>query len=69
MAEIFVSKVRPIGSSLGVIIPKEIIDEEKLEAGEKVQVSILKRNFKAIDELFGTMKGAKAFERDRRIRI
>ena len=69
MGEVFVSKVRPIGTSLGIIIPKQVIQEEKLEAGKEVQVSIIKKDFRLLERLFGTMKGAKPFERDRRDRI
>ena len=68
MADVFVSKVRPVGTSLGIIIPKEIVREERLKPGKEVRLSIVHRNFKLLDGLMGTMKGAKSFERDRRDR-
>ena len=69
MAEVFVSKVRPLGSSLGIIIPKKIIEEENLESGKEIQVTIVRKNFKAIEKLIGSMKGAKPFVRDRVDRV
>lgn len=67
--EVFVSKIRPIGSSYGLIIPKEIVEEEKLDFGSTVKVGIIKQNLKLLDSLIGTMKGAKPFVRDRRDRV
>ena len=64
--DVFVSKIRPIGSSYGLIIPKEVVEEEKLEFGNTVKVGIIKQNLKLLDKLAGTIKGATPFERDRR---
>lgn len=70
MSEVFVSKVRPIGSSLGVIIPNKVIDAQNLKPGQNVTVSIIKPNFALLDKMFGSMKGVKEpFVRDRRDRI
>lgn len=69
MAEVFVSKVRPLGTSLGLIIPNKVVSEEKLEPGEEIKVSIIKSDFKALEALFGSMKGAKPFKRDKKDRI
>jgi antitoxin component of MazEF toxin-antitoxin module len=69
MSTVFESKVRPIGSSLGVIIPSEIITQQRLSPGNKVEVAILKRDFRLIRKLMGSMKGAKPFVRDRQDRF
>ena len=69
MAEVFVSKVRPIGSSLGVLIPKEVVEAEGLMPGKEVNVSVFTPDFKALEKLFGSVKNAKPFERDRRDRV
>lgn len=69
MADVFVSKVRPIGSSLGIIIPSEVVKNEHLQEGKEVRVSIVKRDFAALEKLFGSAKGAGPFERDHRERV
>lgn len=66
--QVFVSKVRPLGSSLGVIIPSEVIKEANLSSGSEVHVSILQPDFTALDRAIGSMRGAKPFVRDRRDR-
>ncbi|MBI2141764.1 AbrB/MazE/SpoVT family DNA-binding domain-containing protein [Candidatus Woesearchaeota archaeon] len=70
MAEMFKAKVRKVGTSFGVLIPMEIITKERIKEGEEVQLSLLKeRKLEAIRKLFGSMKGAKPFERDREDRL
>ncbi len=66
--QVFVSKVRPLGSSLGVIIPREVIKEANLSSGSEVHVSILQPDYSALDSAIGSMRGAKPFVRDRRDR-
>jgi hypothetical protein len=63
---LFTAKIRRIGTSFGIIIPKKVIKEQKLREGDGVQVSILKK--KNIDDVFmgfGVARGAKSFKRDR----
>lgn len=43
------------GSSLGVIIPKEVVEKEHIKEGQKIDFLILKDN-KALRETFGTLK-------------
>jgi len=64
MAEIFETKVRSVGTSLGVLIPIEIARKEKLKEGQKIEISILKKNLKLLKESFGIAKGTTNFERD-----
>ncbi|MEM5773241.1 MAG: hypothetical protein QXL86_03415 [Candidatus Aenigmatarchaeota archaeon] len=68
MVETFKAKVRSVGTSLGILIPKEIAEKEKVKEGEIIQVSILKPNLKEVMKLFGTAKGASKFERDHKDR-
>ena len=66
MSELFTAKIRKVGTSLGVLIPKEIVKEEKLREGQKIELSLLKRRrIEEVLKLFGTAKGAMPFERDR----
>jgi hypothetical protein len=66
--QVFVSKVRPLGSSLGVIIPKEILKEANLSEGSEIRLNIVNTDYSALDRLMGSMRGAKPFVRDRRDR-
>lgn len=70
LPETFKTKVRRVGTSLGLLIPKEIAEREGIKEGEEVQVGLLKKNrLKLIEEAFGIAKGAKPFERDRTDRL
>lgn len=69
MSMVFVSKLRPIGSSACVIVPKEVLEQEGLKMGEELTLSIVSRDFSRLEKLFGSAKGAKPFVRDRRDRI
>ncbi|MBI5224851.1 hypothetical protein HY989_03190 [Candidatus Micrarchaeota archaeon] len=68
MAEIFISKIRPIGTSLGIIIPNEILKEEKLVSGNDVKFTIIKQDFKLLERMFGSAKNAKEFSREKQDR-
>lgn len=70
MGKLFSVKVRSVGTSLGVLIPKEIIVEENIKEGEHIEISIMKKNLRLLKEAFGSAKGAKLkFERNHRDRI
>ena len=69
VADVFVSKVRPVGSSLGIIIPKQVVENENLEAGKEVRVSIIRPDFKKIERLIGTVVEKEPFKRDRQDRV
>lgn len=61
----FTAKVRPIGTSLGILLPKEIAKESKIKKGERIEVSILKRDLRLLRKAFGIAKGTSKFERER----
>ena len=69
MSEVFKSKVRSIGTSLGVLIPKEIVKGESIKEGEEIEIGILRKNLKLINEAFGIDEGTKKFEREHRDRF
>lgn len=64
METIFKAKVRRIGSSLGVLIPKQMIENKKIKEGEEIELSLLKRRKELISKAFGIAKGAGPFERE-----
>ncbi|MDE1870911.1 MAG: AbrB/MazE/SpoVT family DNA-binding domain-containing protein [Candidatus Micrarchaeota archaeon] len=64
MDTIFKGKIRRIGTSLGVLIPKQLIKDEKIKEGEEVEIALLKRKKHLIAKAFGVTKGSKPFVRD-----
>ena len=70
MEEIFKTKVRMVGTSFGVLIPKKLVDENKIKLGEEIEVALLKRaKIESIEQSFGITKGAKGFVRDNQDRV
>ncbi len=70
MPELFKAKVRRVGTSLGVLIPKELAKKAKIKEGEEIEIGLLKRrSLEDVLKLVGTAKGAKPFERDRTDRV
>ncbi len=63
METLFKVKIRKIGTSLGVLIPKQLIANKSIKEGEEVEVSILKKRKDLIAKAFGIAKGAGHFER------
>lgn len=68
MAKTFKAKVRNVGTSLGILIPKDVAEEERVKKGEEIEVSILRRNMSNVMKLFGSAKGAAEFKRDHKER-
>ena len=64
VSETFKTKVRNVGTSLGLLIPKEVVNEENLMEGQEIEVSILNKNHKFIKESFGIAKGTSKFKRE-----
>ena len=70
MPETFTVKVRKVGTSLGVLIPKGIVEMEQIKEGEEIEVSLIKKKvLKDVLELFGTARPSGHFERERVERI
>ncbi|MFH1391731.1 MAG: hypothetical protein ABIH20_05455 [Candidatus Diapherotrites archaeon] len=65
----FEVKIRQVGTSLGVLIPKEVIQEGKIKKNETVKIAIIKKDLVAIDRAFGSAKNAKPFKRDHNDRV
>ena len=53
-----ISKTRKWGSSLGVIIPKQVVKELKLRENEEIAIEITKKD-NPLKELFGSGKFSK----------
>ena len=61
--QVFESKVRKVGTSLGVLIPSEGAAKSRIKEGEKIKVAIIKKDLALIDRMFGSVK-AGAFRRE-----
>jgi len=46
--------LKPWGSSLGVVVPKEVVHAEHLHRGEEVIIEIRKKH--SLKEIFGSLK-------------
>jgi len=71
MSEEFEAKVRMVGTSLGVLIPKEVVKQENLKPGENVEVILVKRNVNRQDLLekaLGMARGLGPFHREHKDR-
>ncbi len=67
---LFKAKVRNVGTSLGILIPIEVVKEKKIKEGQNIEVSILRKDLKLIRKSFGIAKNAKfEFGRDREDRL
>ena len=67
MVEVFETKIRKIGNSLGILIPSKVIEEIDAHDGDIVHVAIPKIDIKNRNEkllnLAGIDKGRKSFIR------
>ena len=66
--EFIEAKIRRVGTSFGVLIPKKILKKSGLKCGEKVQIALVKKNLALIESAFGSAK-AKAFRREHYDRV
>ena len=56
MAQMIKGKLKKWGNSFGVVIPKEIVDSQKLKENEEVEILIIKKNRNILKESFGILK-------------
>jgi antitoxin component of MazEF toxin-antitoxin module len=50
------TKVKKWGNSLGIIIPKTIIDKEKLKENNEIIITIQPKRFTTVRDIFGILK-------------
>ncbi|MFH1588935.1 MAG: hypothetical protein ABIA76_06385 [Candidatus Diapherotrites archaeon] len=65
---VFESKIRMVGTSFGLLIPKDVVLEESIKKNQTVKVAILKRDLSLLDKSFGSVK-TKPFKRDHSDRV
>ena len=59
MSDAFVTKIRKIGSSAGIIIPRKVLEKINVDEGDEVVVQEIKKM--SVDDVFGMWKGARSF--------
>ncbi len=64
---VFESKVRQVGTSFGVLIPKKVIKEDKIKKNQEVKVAIIMKDFELLEKEFGSVK-TRAFRRSHKDR-
>lgn len=50
------TRVRKWGHSLGLVLPKEIVDQERIKPDQKIKILIIKEN-DAVRKTFGILRG------------
>ena len=56
------AKTKKWGSSLGVIIPKEIVKKERLQEGQEIRIEIISRKKTTGEDIFGKLKFKKPIQ-------
>jgi antitoxin component of MazEF toxin-antitoxin module len=71
MSRVLTARVRKVGNSLAVIIPKELLDEAGAGEGDSVSLSLAiptSRRDSVIESVAGLDRGKRAFKREKRDR-
>ena len=72
MSKVFEGKVRRLGNSMAVIIPKEVVEEAGAREGDIVKLSLpipKARREEVLKKLAGIDSGAEPFTREKRDRF
>ena len=56
------TKTKKWGSSLGIIIPKEIVREERIQEGQEIRIDILSKKKTTGADIFGKLKFKKPIQ-------
>ena len=71
MSRVLTRRIRKVGNSLAVIIPRELLDEAGAREGDRVSLSLAiptSRRDSVIEAIAGLDKGKKAFKREKKDR-
>ena len=56
------TETRKWGSSLGLVIPRKIVKEERIQAGQKIRIDILTKKKTTGADIFGKLKFKKPIQ-------
>lgn len=63
--QVFSAKLRRIGTSFGVLIPKKLIKGKRFKIGDEIEIILLKKQrIDLIERAFGSARGARPFKRE-----
>lgn len=69
MTDVLKAKLRKIGGSVGILIPQERLEALDVAVGDEIEVALLRhRDEKQVQKMFGIVKHAKPFVRDKTMR-
>jgi antitoxin component of MazEF toxin-antitoxin module len=66
--ELFVARLRRVGNSLSVLVPKRALEELRVGEGDQVEVALLhtpERRRRDLESALGSLPGLGPFERER----
>jgi antitoxin component of MazEF toxin-antitoxin module len=61
--EVFEAKPKAWGNSLGITIPKELLQKEGINTNEKIRVAIMGNKKVNLNEVFGSLKRKKSIDK------
>ncbi len=53
------AKAKKWGSSIGIIIPKDVVEKQKIKEGQKIEIILRKPSDVDMDKIFGSLRGWK----------
>ena len=56
------TKTKKWGSSIGIIIPKKIVREERIQEGQNIRIDILTKKKTTGEDIFGKLKFKKPIQ-------
>lgn len=71
MSKVLIGRIRKVGNSLAVIIPKELLDDAGAREGDVVRLSLAiptSRRDSVLEGIAGLDRGKRAFQREKRDR-
>ena len=71
MSKVLTGRIRRVGNSMAVIIPKELLEEAGAKEGDTIRLSVAiptSRRDSTLRAIAGIDKGKKAFQRERKDR-
>ena len=64
----FTGRLRPVGNSLGILLPKKALDELRMREGDEIEVALLpalKDRSQRLRAAVGSVPGLARFKRER----
>ena len=51
------ARVKKWGNSLGIVLPKSLVENQKLKEGVEIEITIRPKNVTKVKDIFGILKG------------